>query len=53
MRDVLERAMRDPSVKADWPEENGEVEQQTVEHRYQTRRKGPIEGICDPALEGY
>lgn len=53
MRDVLERAMRDPFVKADWPEENGEDGEQTVEHRYPTRRKGPIEGTCDPALEGH
>ena len=49
MRDVLERAMEDPSVKADWPEETEEVAKQTVEHRYATRRKGRIGGT---ALEG-
>ena len=49
MRDVLERAMEDPSVKADWPEGAGEVVQQTVEHRYATRRKSRAGGT---ALEG-
>jgi hypothetical protein len=53
MRAVLEQAMRDPKVKAGWPEETGEIEQQTVEHRYPTRRKGPIEGTSGPALEGH
>jgi serine/threonine protein kinase len=53
MRAVLEQAMRDPKVKAGWPEETREIEQQTVERRYQTRRKGPIEGTSGPALEGH
>ena len=44
MRDVLEQAMEDPFVKADWHEGAEEVVQQTVEHRYPICREGVIEG---------
>ena len=53
MRDVLEQAMEDPFVKADWHEGTEEVVQQTVEHRYSTCREGVIvRGHSGPSADG-
>jgi hypothetical protein len=50
LKAVLERAMLGSFVKADRLGEAGVVDHQTVGHKYSTR---PIEGTCDPALEGH
>jgi hypothetical protein len=39
----MERALRNPKVKSWLARRNGGVGQQTVEHRYPTRRKFPIQ----------
>jgi len=47
MKVVIRKAMEDSAVMADG------AEPPAVQHRYPTRRKGPIEGKWDLALVGH